>query len=99
MKNAVFWMRRHVIPVRSDVSEELIASIIRVKRISELRTIAHLHIVLQLLGTANVVPSSPILVALMMEAIRSSKTPVLTRSPKSALLFVSEVPRLIHFSA
>jgi hypothetical protein len=44
----------------------------------------HHHIVflcsaLQLLVTANFVPSSPIPVTLMMEAIRSSKTSVLTR--------------------
>jgi hypothetical protein len=35
--------------------------------------------VLQLLVTANVVASSPILVTLMVEAIRSSETSVLTR--------------------
>jgi hypothetical protein len=33
-----------------------------------------LRSVLQLLVTANVVPSSPILVTLMMEALRSSET-------------------------
>jgi hypothetical protein len=33
----------------------------------------------RLLVTAKVVPSSPILVALMMEALRSSETSVLTR--------------------
>jgi hypothetical protein len=38
MKNAVSGMLRHVDLVRTDVSEELSASIIRVKRISELRT-------------------------------------------------------------
>jgi hypothetical protein len=36
--------------------------------------------VLQLLVTANVVPSSPILVTMMMEAILSSETLVLTRA-------------------
>jgi hypothetical protein len=41
---------------------------------------AFLRSVLWLLVTANVVPSSPILVTLMMEAIRSSKTSVLTRA-------------------
>jgi hypothetical protein len=35
--------------------------------------------VCRLLVTANVVPSSPILVTLMMEALRSSKTSILTR--------------------
>jgi hypothetical protein len=34
----------------------------------------------RLLDTANVVPSSPILVALMMEKLRSSETSVLTRA-------------------
>jgi hypothetical protein len=38
-----------------------------------------LHCVLRLLFTASVVPSSPILVALMNEALSSSETSVLTR--------------------
>jgi hypothetical protein len=47
--------------------------------------------VLQLLATANVVPSSPILVTLMMEAIRSSETSYLARAtrrniPKDTIL-------------
>jgi hypothetical protein len=47
--------------------------------------------VLRLLVTANVVPSSPILVTLMMEAIRSSETSALTRAtrrhiPKDGIL-------------
>jgi hypothetical protein len=36
----------------------------------------------RLLVTANVVPSSPILVALMMEALSSSETSVLTRATR-----------------
>jgi hypothetical protein len=63
--------------VRTDVSEERIASIIRVTRIGDL---AFLRSVLRLLVAANIVPSSPILVILMMEAIRSSETSVLTRA-------------------
>jgi hypothetical protein len=39
--------------------------------------------VLRFLVTANVDPSSPILVSLMMEAIRSYKTSVLTRATRS----------------
>jgi hypothetical protein len=39
-----------------------------------------LRSVRRLLVTASVVPSSPILVTLMMEALRSSETAVLTRS-------------------
>jgi hypothetical protein len=62
--------------VSSDVSEERIASIMRVTRIVFLRS------VLWLLVTANVFLSSPILVALMMEAIRTSETSVLTRDPR-----------------
>jgi hypothetical protein len=36
----------------------------------------------RLLVTANVVPSSPILVTLMMEALGSSETSVLTRATR-----------------
>jgi hypothetical protein len=62
-------MLSRVALVRTDVSEELSASIIRVTRIGELGTV-----------TANVVHTSPILVTLMMEAILSSETSVLTRT-------------------
>jgi hypothetical protein len=67
-------MLRRVAFVRTDVSEELSASFIRVTRIGELgttlaltsnrRKLAHLvflRSVLRLLVTASVVPSSPIL--------------------------------------
>jgi hypothetical protein len=67
-------MLRRVAVVRADVSEERIA-FIRVTRICELGTtlavtsnITFLHSMRRLLVTANVVPSSPILVTLMMEA-------------------------------
>jgi hypothetical protein len=46
-----------------------------------LRRVALLS-VLRLLDTANVVPSKPILVTLMMEAIRSSETLVFTRATR-----------------
>jgi hypothetical protein len=68
--------------VRTDVSEELSASFIRVTRIGELGALAitssrrTLH---QLLVMANV-PSSLSLVTLMKEALSSSETSVLTRS-------------------
>jgi hypothetical protein len=62
-------MLRHVALVRTDVSEELSASFIRVTRICELGTTlavtSNRHSVHRLLVTASVVPSSPILVILM----------------------------------
>jgi hypothetical protein len=76
-------MLRHVALVRTDYSEECIASIIRLTRISELGTFAvaskcstlrrNTNSVFQLLVIVNVVPSSLILVSLMMEAIHSSE--------------------------
>jgi hypothetical protein len=67
-------------PVRTDVSEERIASIMMVTRISELGTTLAVLLccALLLLVTPNVVPSSPI-ISLMMEAICSSEMSVLTR--------------------
>jgi hypothetical protein len=86
MKNAVFWnVTPCVALVRTDVSEELSVSI-RVTRIGELGTTlavtsnyVFLRSVRRLLVTGSVVPSSPILVTLMVEALRSSETSVLTR--------------------
>jgi hypothetical protein len=74
-------MSRRMALVRTDVSEEDIASIIRVTRICELGTLA-VTIVLRLLVAANVVPSSQILFTLMMEAILSSETLVFTRATR-----------------
>jgi hypothetical protein len=68
-------MLRRVSLVRTDVSEELSASNIRVTRIGELGI---LRSVLRLLVTANV-PTSLNFVTLMMEALSSSETSVLTR--------------------
>jgi hypothetical protein len=67
-------MLRSVALVRTDVSEELSASFIRVTRIGEIET------TLRLLVTANVVPISPILVTLMKEELRSSETSGITRA-------------------
>jgi hypothetical protein len=86
-------MLRRVALVRSDVSEECSGSIIRVKRIRELgtklavtsnrRTLRrYLRSVRRLLVVACVVPSSPILVTLMKEALGSSETSVLTRATR-----------------
>jgi hypothetical protein len=100
-------MLRRVALVRTDVSEELSASFVRVARIGELGTtlavtsnrrtlqrstnwyhatkkyqLVFLRSVHRLLVTANVVPSSPILVTLMKEALSSSETSVLTRATR-----------------
>jgi hypothetical protein len=62
------------------VSEENIDSIIRVTRIGELGTLAITGIAMfQLLITANIVPRSLFVFTLLMAAIPSSETSVLTR--------------------
>jgi hypothetical protein len=66
---------RRVALVRTDVSEELSASFVRVTRICVLRSVR------RLLVTATV-PSSPILVTLMKEALSSSETSVLIRATR-----------------
>jgi hypothetical protein len=75
-------MLRRVATVRTEVSEECNSSIIRVTRIGELgptlAVISNRRSVLQLLVTANV-PSSLIFVTLMMKALHSSETSILTR--------------------
>jgi hypothetical protein len=82
--------------VRTDVSEELSTSIIRVTIIGELRTLAVTSIqrkrrsntkcnVHRLLVTINV-RNSPILVTLMMEALGPSETPVLTRATRRNII-------------
>jgi hypothetical protein len=83
---------RRVALVGTDVSEELSAFTISVTKIGELATdsrceeiqsdFVFLRSVRRLLVTANVVPSSPILVTLMKEALRSSETSFLTRTTR-----------------
>jgi hypothetical protein len=64
--------------VRNGVTEERIASMIRVTRIGTLRKTLAVIINRRMLrrNTSNIPPSSPILVTLMMEAIRSFETSV-----------------------
>jgi hypothetical protein len=64
-------MWHYVAVVRTDVSEERIATIIEAKRISELGTT---------LVTDSVVPSSLVRSTLLLEAIPSSETLVLTKT-------------------
>jgi hypothetical protein len=71
---------RLVALVRIDVSEQCITSVFRVTRNGELGTA--LAVTSNRLVTANIVPSSPVLVTLMMEAIRYSETSVLTRATR-----------------
>jgi hypothetical protein len=89
-------MLRRVALVRTDVSEERSSSFIRMTTIGELETTLavtsnrrtlHSHTVVlrsvcRLLVTASVVPSSPILVTLMKEELRSCETSVLTRATR-----------------
>jgi hypothetical protein len=76
-------MLRHVDLVRTDVLEDRSSSIIRLARIGGLgRTLAVNSNRRTLQVTANDVPSSPILFTLIMEALRSSETTVLTRATR-----------------
>jgi hypothetical protein len=76
-------MLRRVALVRTDISEECIAYISRVTRIGEQgTTLAITNSVLRLRVTSDVVPSSPILVILMMETIPFSETSVITRATR-----------------
>jgi hypothetical protein len=79
-------MLRCVALIRTDVSEERFASIIRVKRIELGETVAVTsnwitlqESMLQLLVTANIIPNLSILITLIMDVIHSSEMLVLTR--------------------
>jgi hypothetical protein len=69
-------MLRFVALVRTDVSEELSSSIIRVTRIGELGT------TLVVTSNRRTLRRNTILVALMMKTLRSSETSVLTRATR-----------------
>jgi hypothetical protein len=89
-------MLRRMTLVRIEVSQKRSASIITVTRIGELETTSRIgelgttltvtnyycSIYSQRASVANVVPSSPILVTLMMEALRSSEMSVHIRATR-----------------
>jgi hypothetical protein len=83
-------MLSRVVFIRTDVLEERSVSNIRVTRISELGTTLAItsnrrilpRSMLLLLVTANVIPSSLILITLMMEALSSFETSVLIRATR-----------------
>jgi hypothetical protein len=72
-------MLHQVAPVRTDVSEERIASIIRMTRIGELGTTLAVTSNRHMLLVTDI-HSSPIPVTPMMKALHSSKTSVLTKA-------------------
>jgi hypothetical protein len=86
MKNGVFWDVAPCDSCKNRGSEEQRASIIRGTKIGELGTTLVVIIVRRLLVTANVVPSSPIFVTLVIEAPRSSETSVLTIATRRDIL-------------
>jgi hypothetical protein len=69
-------MLRHVALVRTDVSGELSASFIRVTRVGELET------TLAVTSNQRTLLGNGIFVTLMMEALSSSETSVLTRATR-----------------
>jgi hypothetical protein len=82
-------MLRRVALVRTEASEDYIVSIIKVTRISELGTT---------LAVTRNRSTLPILVTMMMEAIRSSETSALTRAtlrniPEYGILYTQNVGR------
>jgi hypothetical protein len=81
-------MLRRVALVRTDLSEEISSSFIRVTRIGEigkLTVTSTRRTRRRVLVTVSFVPSSPILFTLMKEALSSSETSVLTRATRGKI--------------
>jgi hypothetical protein len=78
-----FGMLGRVTVVRTDVSEERIAYVVKVTRIGELGTTL---VVTSNRSTLHIVPTSPILISLLMEGMRSFETSVFTRATQRNIL-------------
>jgi hypothetical protein len=74
-------MLRRMARVRTDVSEKLSASSIRVTRIGEIGT-SNISSQRASVDSYSYVPTSPIVVTLMMKALNSSETSVLIRATR-----------------